>query len=117
MTDARLWDYDPLTGERTYWIYNEDDDTVTLRRIVDVEPILEANQALYNQYDERSRWGDWNHVATIPNHILDSWIREGIMSKRENGRGWTFRDNKEALRRLDDNDWKKLRTRPGSLSR
>lgn len=116
MSQPRLWDYDPLTGERTYWIHDPIEDTVTLRRVVDVAPILEQNTALHAMTDENERWGEWTRVASIPLQLLDQWIAEGIMGRNDHG-GWTFKDNREALRRLDDNDFKKLRTRPGSLSR
>lgn len=104
-----------MTGAQTYWVYDDTDDTVTLRTVQDVEPIIEMNKALYAQTDEKARWGEWNHVAQIPLHILDKWIEEGIMER--DGRGWTFKDNKEALKRLDDPDFRYFRTRPGKLSR
>lgn len=115
MSQERLWDYDPITGERTYWLYDDAADTVTLRRVVDVAPVLERNQALHAMTDENARWGEWSHVASIPNIVLEQWIEDGVLAA--DGRNWTFKDNMDALRRLDSNEWIKLRTRPGSLSR
>lgn len=113
---ARLFDYDPLTGERQYWIYNEADDTVTIRHVQDVSGIIEENQALYNMTDENERWGEFTRVAHIPNVILEQWIREGVLASNGHG-GWSFKNDMAALKRLDSNEWTKLRTRPGSLSR
>lgn len=115
--ERRLWDYNPLTGARTYWLYDAVADTVTLETVEDVSPIIERNKALYAMTDENTRWGEWSHVATIPDTVLENWIKDGTLQWEPGKRSLSFRDQRDALRALDDNDWLKLRVRPGRVSR
>lgn len=48
------------------------DGTVTFERRQDVEPILDANKALQG---ERQR-GDFRHIASIPNVLIERWMNE-----------------------------------------
>lgn len=113
----RLFDHNPLTGARTYWMYDAQDDTVTLQTVEDVSPILERNKALFAMTDENARWGEWSHVATIPDTLLEEWIKDGTLQWEPGKRSLSFKDQREALRKLDDPEFLKLRTRPGRVSR
>jgi hypothetical protein len=47
---------------------------VVIRRVQDIEPILDVNKALQN---EAQKWaGDFHHIGTIPNVILEKWMNE-----------------------------------------
>lgn len=103
---ARLLDYDPITGLKRLFRYRDADDSFTIETIIDAEPILDANTAQRNSFDERSSWGDINKVASIPMNIYMELDRKGIT-----------RDEKAFRRWLDDPDNRAFRTRPGKLSR
>jgi hypothetical protein len=80
--------------------------TVIASATQDVEPILERNA----QLREASQCGELRQVASIPNVILLKWLNE------EHARGNTglrlFTKEFDALvaRKLEDPDWKYLRT-------
>jgi len=47
---------------------------VVVERVQDIEAILDRNKALQN---EAQAWaGDWHHLGTIPNVILEKWMNE-----------------------------------------
>lgn len=48
------------------------DKRIIFERVQDVEPILDANKALQG---ERQR-GDFRHIASIPNVIIEKWMNE-----------------------------------------
>lgn len=48
------------------------DRRIIFERVQDVEPILDANKALQG---ERQR-GDFRHIASIPNVILEKWMND-----------------------------------------
>ena len=104
----RILDYDPVT--KTVQFYHEDELTgdVALETRQDITAIAEHNKALFNQVDERARWGNRNiHIATIPNSIL-----EGVRKLTNN-----FKDKAAFDRWMDDPDNRVFRTRPGKLFR
>lgn len=108
----RILDHDPLTGITTY--FDSDDETITLRDEQDVEPILEANKILFNDFDNRAPHpGDGFHrVASIPLTVMVELERQGVIDAQ-----WRVRDEPRFLRFLDDPENIYLRTRPGKLSR
>lgn len=88
---------------------HREDDKFVFTRTQDVEPILERNKALQN---EGRRRGDFRHIASIPNVVLEQWINEGgapvmQMNKHEFA--------KFIRRKLNDRDWLFLRTDTGGL--
>lgn len=78
----------------------------------DVEPILEANKAQYN--NDSGNWkGDIHHVARIPEAFVGSLLQEF---------GCTFQQlmsdpaiKKKLIAKLNSNDYRFLRTKPGRL--
>jgi hypothetical protein len=75
----------------------------------DVEPILEANQALRGEPSRRR--GDWGrHVATIPNVILTRWLNEEYARGNVSLRMFSVEFDQLIARKLRDPDWAYLRT-------
>jgi hypothetical protein len=108
----RLLDYDELSGVSTF--FHSDGETVTFEDVQDVEPIIEANKLLYNDFDERTpHKGDGFHrVASIPAVVMVELERQGIIDN-----AWNIKDERRFLRFLDDPENIYFRTRPGKLSR
>lgn len=94
-------------------IYSErvfEDGKLHVRRTQDVEPILDLNKRMANE--PQTRAGTFRHVATIPNVILEKWIAE------EGANVLTMDKDEFALfikRRLNDPDWRYLRTSMGRI--
>lgn len=89
--------------------FHTDNGDLIVERIQDVEPILEANKRAFN--GARDGWGgDFHHVASIPNVVIEKWCNE---------KGFTFadfmRDKRLVKRFLNDSENKFLRTRPGKI--
>ncbi len=75
----------------------------------DVSGILERNKALQTQNDGYSPSRELRRVAFIPNIIRLKWLNE---------EGWDCFDPACAdrlMRKLNDPDWRHLRTAPGQL--
>lgn len=90
-------------------IYVPDQDGVFhLHRVQDVEPILEDNKRRQNDGDGYSPSRDLRYVAHIPNIFIEAWMKEGLSIFDENC--WPA-----IRRRLNDPDWRFLRTSPGRI--
>jgi len=91
---------------------DEAEDKIVISRFSDVEPIIQHNKILMN--DGTNGYGptrEWRRVASIPNVILEKWLlEEGI-------RYWDSEDTHKIAAKLDDPEWKFLRTAPGKVSR
>jgi hypothetical protein len=72
----------------------------------DVEPILEANARARGELQR----GDLRHVATIPNVILLKWLNEAHACGNVALRMFTKEFDALVARKLEDPDWKYLRT-------
>lgn len=85
---------------------------VIIRNTQDCEPILVDNKRLYNQALEDGGYGptrEWKRAASIPFILLEKWYqKEGI-------RWWDRAHLHRITAKLDDPDWKGLRTAPGHL--
>ena len=101
----RLFDYDPVTKTRQIFTSNpEDGGDFSIHTEQDVTDIVEDNKAMFNQFDERSRWkGEWHRVGSIP-------LSEYFALPKE-----MREDNKDLLKWLSDRDRSKFRVRPGRL--
>lgn len=107
--ERRPFDVDPLTGDRIWFHYDHSDDSVTIERVSDVEPILEASKRKFN--DAPSNWkGDVHHIAEIPMVIVEQLIKQGILY----GPG-RVRDMDRFKAWLNDRDNRMFRTRPGRV--
>ncbi len=92
----------------TRWQYDEASDATIVKRIQDVEPILEHNKALQTLNDGYSRSRDIRRVASIPTVVVEQWMREGVNIFDRNC-------DAEIRRRLNDPTNLFLRTAPGRL--
>ncbi len=84
------------------------DRLVVEERIQDVEPVLERNKALLTHDDGYSPSRDMRRIASVPNIIIEQWLKEGVN---------VFDPNCEAevMRRLNSSDWAHLRTAGGKI--
>ena len=82
--------------------YEEDGDRLIIKSTQDVEAILAHNRML--QVDTtKTRTKEMRHVASIPNIVIEQWIKEGInLFKKE--------DWGRVKKKLNDPDYKYLRT-------
>lgn len=95
-------------GEMHTKIWTDNDsDLVYVTHTQDVEGILSNNRALQNE-NKNKRAGEMQHVATIPNIIINKWLGEGI----------NIFDPEHApliARKLNDPDYQYLRTGGGRV--
>jgi hypothetical protein len=84
------------------------DGLLVEKRTQDVQPILDSNVRYQNSHDGYSKSRDLQHVATIPNIVVEQWLKEGVNVYDPN-------HAKEVERRLNDGGWLKLRTGGGRL--
>lgn len=98
----RLFDYDPLTGMKT-WFSSSDEDggTWRFRYEQDTTPVLDANKEQQAEgFDRRSNW--W-HAARIPVGIQMEWlVKHGV-------RAWDKNHAEGVKRLLNDPDYRYLR--------
>lgn len=97
----RLLDYDPHTGAKHWFSYDEDTDTMRIRTEEDVQDIIDFNKEKQAEgFDRKSEvW----HAAKIPNTIILKW-------KLEHGVELWNPDHREAVRRLlNSNEYRYLR--------
>jgi hypothetical protein len=81
--------------------------TVIASATQDVEPILERNRRLRGA-PQTSDWA--RHVATIPNVILLKWLNEAHALGNTALRMFTAEFDELVARKLEDPEWKYLRT-------
>lgn len=98
-------------GIKTSYYYNSADKKIHVIRTQDVQGQVDANQAEYNSHSDlkSSRYGKgpMHKVASIPPGVVEQWMKEGFN---------IFTASDEELRRkLNDPEYKKLRTMPGRL--
>ena len=101
----RLLDYNPLTGESTWFTANSD-GTISLTKEQDVTSIIEMNKAIANE-DDITKAGikkGWWKYASIPNIFVEKWSREvggNILHKQY---------EKELFKRINSPDFRYFRT-------
>lgn len=83
------------------------DRTVAVVSRDDVEPILERNKALRTM-PQKSDWG--RHVASIPNIIMVKWLNEEWGRGNTDLRYLSPEWDRIVERKLQDPEWKYLRT-------
>lgn len=75
----------------------------------DVSAHIEANKAKFNATDERAKWGELAHIASVPDSIILEWNRMGFC------RGYYITDQKALKAWLNDPANRHWRTRPGQI--
>jgi hypothetical protein len=104
----RLLDILPEGGAE-YFNFDPDTNIATVRRVVDVEPRIEANKKLQTHTDGYTPSRDLRRVASIPNAIIHKWlVEEGIDIHDRNH--WPA-----IKRKLNSSDWRWLRTSEGQI--
>lgn len=114
-----LLDIDPLTGAVETMHYDHATKGLTITRTENVDAILAANEASYNDSSERWRGNDndfW-HAGRIPlttlfewlqdfnrNRPFDAWVKDPYSPNEE----W----DKFFYRRFNSSDYRKLKTAP-----
>jgi len=103
-------DYDPFTGMTEETWFNQEEGTVTLRRLQDVEHTLAMNKALKNEAGKgfSNVSGGAFHKARIPFAIVEKWLRDGKID-------WFNSTDKERRAILNDPDHSKLLVKEGRM--
>ena len=102
MNDPILFDRNDDLGIVRMWSYDSDTDEVTIQTIQDVDEIIEANRAEFNEHTSLDRWGELKRVASIPMSLYAQLKRSGLAYDEKAMRRW-----------LNDPDNRHFRTRPG----
>lgn len=104
-------DYEPDTGITEEFWFSEEKQTITIRRLQDVDPILAMNRNEFNMFaGKKPTFNDVNGIykaATIPNILIEKWKKEGF--------DWFKATEKEKAARLNSIDYRHLKTRPGKI--
>lgn len=107
-----MWDISNIPGSVDTGIEVDPiENTVLIRHQQDCNPTIELNKKLYNMGDGYGPTREWRRAASIPNIILEKWLKE------EGIRWWDSEDAPALMAKLDDPEWRFLRTAPGRLSR
>ena len=104
-------EYDQFTGITEETWYDEQTHMLTLKRFQDVDHILAMNKVQYNEHPDKATFNDVKNgffkSAEIPLMVIEQWKQEGF--------DWYKSTAAEKRAKLNDGDYKKLRTRPGRL--
>ncbi|UOF77912.1 hypothetical protein [Caudoviricetes sp.] len=98
----KVMDFDPVTGIRHVFNYDNNTNEVTITAEQDVDAIVEQNKQLMNEAPDR--WGEWTRVAQIPMVVLMDLQKRGILN-----------DQKEMKKWLNDPDNRFFRTKAGTI--
>lgn len=96
---------------KSYHALDADGNSV-VKTTQDVEPVIERNKKLQNEPKSQVSmdWSRW--VASIPNVVALKWMKE-------DGINWMrlprIEKNRYLKRKLDDPDWRYLKTTPGKF--
>lgn len=99
---SKLLDYDAYLKTQTLFHPSDDGQKFTIETKQDVTALIERNKILYNDVDERAKFGKetFHQVASIP---LNVYFSKGLQDPA-------------ALKRfLNDSENRAFRTRPGSV--
>lgn len=104
-------EFDPISGIKEETWYDEMEDQLVIRREADVELDLNFNKASYNSFRHPEFKNQvFNHVASIPNIVIEQWLKEDPPLNLYNP---AHKDR--LLKRLNEPEWRYLRTMPGRL--
>ena len=106
--------YDPASGFTEEMWYEEPlifggPGRVTIRRLQDVDEILDSNKEQFNQHNtsDYSDSNGFHKVAEIPLGLVEKWMKEGF--------NWYDSTHKQRAAKLNDRDYQKLLVRPGRI--
>lgn len=98
-------------GTAHYW--RDTEDGAEIKSVTDVAPILERNKAMANHNDGWSPSKELRRVGSIPFALIHKWLCEDGVNVLDAGH-----DPHAAaylMRKLNDPDYRHLRTAPGRL--
>ena len=98
------WERRP-DGLLRQFLYDHAEEKLVTHVVQDVEPILETNKRLANDW-KPTRGEEFRHEAHIPLVVVEQWLKKGINVLDPN-------DEKKVVKLLNDPEWSYLRTRPG----
>jgi hypothetical protein len=98
----KVMDFDPNTGIKHVFHYDNLTDEATITAEQDVDHIIEQNKQLMNEAPEK--WGEWTRVAQIPMVIYLDLQKKGILTDQVALKRW-----------LNDPDNKFFRTKAGTI--
>lgn len=77
---SEFYEYDPLTGIRTDSTWNENEQTMTLHRYADVEPVLDFTKAAANEagVNKEGIAAGWWLYAKLPPIVILQMRAKGI---------------------------------------
>jgi hypothetical protein len=105
-------DYDPVSGI-SHWVSTDEESGITTYGAdQNVDAILEANQQIYNA--DHGRHGEWSWVGCIPMVFFAELVMAGVIDTDGNTIDGDEL-NKRLKKILNDSDYRKLKTRPGSI--
>jgi hypothetical protein len=74
-----LFDYDPVTGIRSFWEYNEDTGKGVFRREQDVSAVVDMATRIRNEVSDKRLEDDYMHMyAMIPVGVEMELMQKGI---------------------------------------
>lgn len=111
--ELMLPDWDPVFNILEEYRYDPETRSMTIKRTQYVQPMLEDNAAHRAANYEGWRKDDakWVKMASIPNLVVEMWLKEGIdVYAAEMDRHGVPNDHMKAvLKKLRDPDWKWLK--------
>ena len=89
--------------------FDDAEERLVIQTIQDEKPIVDANKRMFNAGDGSSPSRELQHVARIPNALVEKWLREeGINIFNKNH--WPA-----VIRKLNSSEYLWLRTSAGRL--
>lgn len=79
MSDAVLFDYDPVTMTKQWFVPSDDGEQFTIVSETDHGPLLEANAEERKYHRGGERWGGGRIHSRIPNTVLFDLVKKGIL--------------------------------------
>ena len=101
----RLLDFNPLSGEKVFFQYEQSTDRMTITHEQDVSQHLDVAHYLATD-DERDRKGrkkDWWHYAHVPNTVI-------LEMKQKHGVDFFNRADEKRVFELLNTEYKRLKT-------
>lgn len=107
--ETRFFDIDPISGAVEHFHYDHGNDSFTISRAENVEPVIEMNK--YLQLEAPSNWkADNHHVARIPTSVMLQLVEKGLITA-----GGRILDTKGLRKWLNDRDTQVWRVRGGRV--
>lgn len=71
-----LLDIDPITGAVEHMAYDRSEKKLLITRTLEIDPILDLNQAAYNDSAKPWKKKDLWHIASVPMDQLWVWLQQ-----------------------------------------